>query len=345
MALSNSQYESIIKKYERTRDYNRQLLAARREQVYLSVPGYRELEESVSGLAAAAARLVLEGDSTARDKLSARLSEISRQRARLLTDAGFSPDYLTPIYTCPDCQDTGYVDGSDGLREKCRCFRQQELSIRYAQSNIQDMIRHENFSTLSYDFYQDEDLRHFRSAVELSKDFTENFKKSYRNIFFYGTVGTGKSFLSGCIANELLQAGFSVIYFSAAGLFDRLARYAFDSRARETLLDFYEDLYQCDLLIIDDLGTEVTNSFVTSQFFACLNERSLRKKSIIISTNLCLEELRDRYSDRIFSRITSGFALCKLTGPDIRIERKRKANIAAAPDTDGTTETSSAGTF
>ena len=339
MALSNSQYEAIIKKYEHTRDYNRQLLETRREKVYASIPVYQELEESVSGLAAATAKLVLEGDDTARDKLRARLSEISRQRAELLTEAGFPPDYLDPVYTCKECQDTGYVVAENGLKEKCRCFRQQELSIRYAQSNIQDMIRRENFSTLSYEYYQGEDLQHFRAAATLSKDFAKNFKESYRNLFFYGTVGTGKSFLSGCIACELLQAGFSVIYFSASGLFDRLARYAFDSRAREALQDFYEDLYQCDLLIIDDLGTEVTNSFVTSQLFACLNERGLRRKSVIISTNLCLEELRDRYSDRIFSRITSNFSLCKLTGPDIRIYRKRMANTALAQDVQNITET------
>ena len=87
--------------------------------------------------------------------------------------------------------------------------------------------------------------------------------------------------------------------------------------------DFCEDIYGCDLLIIDDLGTEITNTFVASQLFSCLNERGLRKKSMIISTNLSLEELRDRYSDRIFSRITSSFSLCKLTGQDIRICKKR----------------------
>ena len=326
MALSNPQYEAIIKNYERTRDDNRHLLETRRAQVYASVPEYQKLEESVSGLAASAARLVLEGDDSALTQLKAKLSEISKQRTDLLTGAGFSADYLEPFYTCPLCQDTGYVTGSEGLREKCRCFRQQEISILYAQSNIQDMIKRENFNTLSYEYYQGEDLQHFKAAVHLSKDFTENFKECFRNLFFYGTVGTGKSFLSGCIAGELLQSGFSVIYFSASGLFDRLARYAFDSKAKEALQDFYEDLYQCDLLIIDDLGTEVTNSFVTSQLFACLNERSLRKKSVIISTNLSLEELRDRYSDRIFSRITSNFSLCKLTGPDIRIYRKRMAN-------------------
>ena len=325
MALNNSQYEMIIKKYEQTRDYNRHLLETRQKEVYAAVPAYRELEDSVSSLAAAAAKLVLEGDSTAQDKFKTRLAEIAAQRAKLLADAGFAADYLEPVYTCVDCQDTGYVTDIYGLPEKCHCFRQQEVSIRYAQSNIQDMIRRDNFSTLSYEYYQGDDLQRFKAAVELAEDFTENFNESYRNFFFYGTVGTGKSFLSGCIAEKLLKAGCSVIYFSASGLFDQLARYAFDSKAKEALQEFYDDLYRCDLLIIDDLGTEMTNSFVASQLFSCLNERDLRRKSTIISTNLSLEELRDRYSDRVFSRVTSNFSLCKLTGPDIRISKKLQA--------------------
>lgn len=118
-----------------------------------------------------------------------------------------------------------------------------------------------------------------------------------------------------------------MIYFSAAGLFETLARYSFDAKSKDILYDLCEDLYGCDLLIIDDLGTETTNSFITSQLFSCLNERYLRSKATLISTNLNLEELRDRYSDRIFSRITSSFTLCKLTGRDIRILKKRLASM------------------
>ena len=326
MALTNSQYDSITREYERVQDKNRHILDARREEIYQKVDGYRELEESVGSLSHAAVRLVLEGDNAAPAKLHDQLKELSVKRAKLLTDAGYPSDYLDPIYLCRECEDTGYILTPEGTRQKCRCLRQKELSIRYAQSNLQDLIRRENFSTLSYEYYQGEDLQHFKAAVELSKNFVENFNQVYRNLFFYGTVGTGKSFLSGCIANELLQAGFSVIYFSASGLFERLARYAFDTKDKDALHAFYADLYGCDLLIIDDLGTEVTNSFVTSQLFSCLNERGLQHRPVITSTNLSLEELRDRYSDRIFSRITSGFSLCKLTGPDIRIYRKRQAN-------------------
>ena len=329
MALTRAQHDSIIRKYEHTRDLNRQLAEERRETVYKTIPEYRQLEESVSTISVLTARRMLEGDERALEELRSRLADISAQKKQLLQQHSFAPDYLEPLYSCPDCQDTGYITDSDGHKKKCPCFRRQEMSILYEQSNIQNIFAKENFSTLSYEYYQGDDLRRFENTVNLCQNFVQNFKQGYHNLFFYGTVGTGKSFLSGCIANELLKASHSVIYFSAMGLFDTLARYAFDSSAKGELQVFHEDLYGCDLLIIDDLGTEVTNSFVTSQLFACLNERHMRQKATIISTNLSLEELRDRYSDRVFSRITSNYSLCKLTGPDIRIYKKRMANSSA----------------
>ena len=329
MALSNSQYEAIRKEYQRTRDENRILAEARLREVCEAVPEYLPLSESVSTLSVARARRMLEGDEDALSGLHQELAELACRRKCLLAEHGFPEDYLEPVYRCPDCQDTGYVTSDQGLKTKCHCFRQQEISLLYAQSHIQELIERENFSVLSYEYYQGEDLRRFEAAVGISRKFIREFGEVCRNLFFYGTVGTGKSFLSGCIARELLQRGCSVLYFSAAGLFDTLARYTFDGRLKDSLQDFCEDLYGCDLLILDDLGTEITNSFVTSALFSCLNERHLRGRSTLISTNISLEELRDRYSDRIFSRISSGFTLCKLTGPDIRILKKRLSNAPA----------------
>ena len=323
MALNNAQYESIIRDYENIRDANRHTLESRKAEVYQAVPEYWELEDSISTLSVSAAKAMLAGDDNARDRLHDSLLHIRQRQQALLTSAGLPVDYLKPIYRCPACEDTGYITDENNLKQKCSCFRQREISILYSQSNIQDMISRENFSTLSTEYYQGEDLRRFESAVDLCRNFIKNFIQDYHNILFYGTVGTGKSFLSGCIAKELIDKGYSVIYFSSSGLFDMLARYSFDYKEKEALQDFCEDIYGCDLLIIDDLGTEITNTFVSSQLFSCLNERGLRKKAMIISTNLSLEELRDRYSDRIFSRITSSFSLCKLTGQDIRICKKR----------------------
>lgn len=323
MALTNSQYKSIMRAYDQIRDQHRYESELRKEEIYQKLPEYRDLQTSMSTCSMDAAKQMFAGDDSAKERLHQKLTDIKERQEQLLLSAGYPSDYLEPVYTCKDCEDTGYVTAPDGTKKKCSCFRNREISILYSQSNIQELIANENFATLSYEYYQGQDLQRFEAAVALSKDFVKNFSLDYRNILFYGTVGTGKSFLSGCIAKELLDAGHSVIYFSASGLFELLARYSFNHKEKETLQDFCDDLYSCDLLIIDDLGTEVTNSFVASQLFACLNERMLCRKAMIISSNLSLEELRDRYSDRIFSRITSGFSLCKITGQDIRIYNKR----------------------
>lgn len=348
MALTNTQYESIIRGYQKRQTANHHLWGERRETVYEQIPGFRELDETIRSTSLSHARRLLgrvdnSGNCSmeqSMDELHEALADLSSRKRLLLAKAGFPADYLEPVYDCPDCQDTGYItpenqdgkrssqenDLGEAVRVKCHCFRRQEISLLYEQSNIQEMIERENFTTLSFTYYEGEDLSRFRDAVAAGKEFVRNFKTEYQNLFFYGTVGTGKSFLSGCIAREILQNGHPVIYFSSSGFFETLAKYSFDNKAKETLYNFYEDLYNCDLVIIDDLGTELTNLFVNSQLFTFLNERHLRKKATIISTNLSLDELSVRYSDRIFSRITSNFGLYKLTGPDIRMLKKRMAN-------------------
>ena len=321
MALTNSQYNTIMKTYEEKQLASRQELDAKIAHINKNVPRYQELSEQISSLAVKQAFLMLEQDAGNKEEFKNTLANLRKEKAQVLLDAGYPADYLEPVFVCPDCKDTGYI----GL-EKCHCFKQQIINLLYQQSNIHEMLKETNFSNLSYEYYEGEDLIHFENAVKTCKDFIDCFNSDYHNLFFYGTVGTGKSFLSGCIAKELIDQGKSVIYFSSTGLFEKLSTLSFDYNAKEDKAELYEDLYSCDLLIIDDLGTELTNNFSSSQFFSCLNERILRKKSFIISTNLSLQELRDRYSDRIFSRITSNFKLCKITGPDIRMYKKRLTN-------------------
>ncbi|MCI9374256.1 MAG: ATP-binding protein [Lachnospiraceae bacterium] len=321
MPLTNTQYDIILRDYENRQLKNRHEAEQRAAYVYDHVPGYRELDESVAAVSVSQGKKYLAGDEQAMEELKLLISELSFKKARLLKEAGLPEDYLKPVHTCPDCRDTGYIDG-----QKCHCFKQAMISLLYEQSNIREMLQHDNFQSLSYEYYEGEDLSRFKKAVITCQNFIKNFNSDYHNLFFYGTVGTGKTFLSNCAAKELIESGHSVIYFSAAGLFDLLSRYSFDYKSKEDERERYADLYQCDLLIVDDLGTELTNQFVASRLFSLLNQRHMGKKATVISTNLSLEELRDRYSDRIFSRITSHYELCKLTGPDIRMYKKRLSN-------------------
>ena len=321
MPLTNTQYDIILRDYENRQLKNSHEAEQRAAYVYDHVPGYRELDESVAAVSVSQGKKYLAGDEQAMEELKLLISELSFKKARLLKEAGLPEDYLKPVHTCPDCRDTGYIDG-----QKCHCFKQAMISLLYEQSNIREMLQHDNFQSLSYEYYEGEDLSRFKKAVITCQNFIKNFNSDYHNLFFYGTVGTGKTFLSNCAAKELIESGHSVIYFSAAGLFDLLSRYSFDYKSKEDERERYADLYQCDLLIVDDLGTELTNQFVASRLFSLLNQRHMGKKATVISTNLSLEELRDRYSDRIFSRITSHYELCKLTGPDIRMYKKRLSN-------------------
>lgn len=321
MALTNTQYDTIIKSYDAKQDKNRRLLQKRTSYVYSHVQGYRELDNRIASVSVAQGKKLLEGDDGALNELKATICRLSDRKRQLLLDANLPADYLEPVYDCPDCRDTGYREGS-----KCHCFRQAVITMLYEQSGIRKMLESENFSVLSYDYYKGEDLTRFKNTVVTCRNFINNFNSDYHNLFFYGTVGTGKSFLSGCVAKELIERGHSVIYFSASGLFDTLSKLKFDYKNADELHKEYEDLFQCDLLIIDDLGTEYTNNLVNSELFSLINDRHLRQKAVIISTNLSLADFRERYSDRIFSRITSNYEICKLTGPDIRMHKKRLQN-------------------
>ena len=315
MALTNSQYDTIMRTYDATQAKNRSILRSRQEEVYQAIPSYRDLESMVADVSIAQSNKMFSGDKNALTELRSILHDISMQKESLLVSSGFPVDYLDPIYTCNLCKDTGYIDNN-----KCSCFKQAIISTLYSQSNIQNMLNDNNFSSLSYSYYTGDDLARFERAATASHNFVKTFNDPYQNLLFYGTVGTGKSFLSGCIAKELLDQGYIVLYFSSQTLFDTLSKNTFDYQNKDE--DTIHDIFTCDLLIIDDLGTEMAGKFVSTQLFKCINERHLRKKSTIISTNLSLEQLLNTYSERIFSRITTQYNAYKLTGDDIRRLRK-----------------------
>ena len=325
MSLTREQYDEIMRGYMQKQSRRHQLSLVRRDEVYEKIPEYRKLSEQVSEVAVGYlhSRVGGKGKETSASPILVRpeLSRIAEKKRQLLVSHGFPEDYLTVSPDCPLCGDTGFIDGN-----KCRCFKQKEIEILYSSSHLGELVKEHNFDNLTESSYHGEDLKRFRIASAACRRMAGQFDQVYRNIYLYGTVGTGKSFLSICIAKELLETGHSVLYFSAAALFDRLSMYSFDVRTKEELRKFTDDLYGCDLLIIDDLGTELTNQFISAQLFTCLNERHIGRKPTVISTNLSLAEMQARYSDRVFSRITNDYELYKLTGSDIRVLRRRQRN-------------------
>lgn len=331
MALSNSQYDSIMRIYNQRQLHHKHELDRRIEEIYEKIPAIREMNDEITACAVRSARRLLAGDREAADRLKSVIETVREERSELLSAYGYPPDYLTMHYDCPDCRDTGYTDG-----KKCRCFRQMELSLLYAQSNIKEILQRENFETFSFEYFDDErmDERSGRTAraymeqvAARCRQYVDEFKQNKGNLLFTGKTGLGKTFLSNCIAKDLIEQCFSVVYLPAVEMFEIFSKERFDYDATEEDKDRSQYLLNCDLLIIDDLGTELVNTFTTSQLFYVVNERLLRKKGTIISTNLPVNEMRDEFTDRVMSRIVSQYTVIPLYGEDIRIQKKLKARL------------------
>lgn len=322
MALSNSQYNTIMRIYSRRQLENKHRQDRCRQQVYETIPQVRQIEDEISAQAVACAKRLLNGDVHAREILKQRTEDLKEQKEVLLASGGFAADYMDMHYHCPECQDSGYING-----QKCRCFKKEQIRLLYAQSNIEEVLERENFSTFSFSVYDSEKVipeiqmtvaDYMEQVHGWCREYVENFQEKGGNLIFTGSTGVGKTFLTNCIAKELIDRYQSVIYLSSNDLFEVFSKNKFHYETEEEMRDMYQHILDCDLLIIDDLGTELNNSFVSSQLFYCINERLLRTKSTIISTNLSLTMLRDTYSDRISSRIISKYSIIPLYGGDIR---------------------------
>lgn len=328
MGLTNAQYNAIMRDYQRQQARGAQELARRTAEIYDRFPEFSEIDAQIAGASTACARQLLTDGDGDLNALRARIAQLSQRRTVILKSAGYPEDYLKPTYRCPDCQDTGYI-GS----QKCHCFRQAAIDLLYTQSNLQEILNTENFSAFSLDYYSQQLIdpvtgqtarQIAQRALEECRRFVEAFDDHFENLFLYGNTGLGKTFLSHCIAKELLESTHSVIYFSSFRLFELFAASTF-GRTDDAQGEMEQHIFDCDLLIIDDLGTELVNSFVSSELFHVINERILRRRSTLISTNLALGTFADTYSERVFSRISSSYKMLKLFGDDIRLQKKISA--------------------
>ena len=223
MALSNSQYDAIMREYGRQQMENQHRLEERRREIYGRLPVIRELEAEIAGRSVACARRLLEGDQGALERLRAELSDLREQKALLIRAAGYPDDYLELHYRCPDCKDTGLIDG-----RKCHCFLQAQMKLLYAQSNLDQVLDQENFRSLTFKYYDDREVlpeigitnaAYMKRVVQGCRDFVADFDRKHDNLLFTGSTGVGKTFLTNCIARELMDSCHSVIYLSATATF------------------------------------------------------------------------------------------------------------------------------
>ena len=294
-----------------------------REAFYAVCPRARELERSLGTTAVSAARAVL-GGGNVREQLGL-LREKSRalqaEFSALSKAHGFSERDLEPRYQCPKCGDTGYVDG-----RMCSCLRRLLREEAYRRLNALTPLSLSTFETFSLGYYPERSepganrspRSAMREVLRNCKKYAETFSADSRNLLLQGATGLGKTHLSLAIANEVLQKGFGVVYGSVTNLTAKLENEHF---GREESGDTSNLLQACDLLILDDLGTEFRSAFSVASVYNLVNTRLLLRRPTIISTNLSMRELQERYSDRFASRIAGNYVRLLFLGHDNRVQK------------------------
>lgn len=324
MSLTNSQYESIMREYSERQFKDVFESTKIKNEIYSKNPRLSEIDSQVASESVKASKEMLSGNTKALDDLKKKVAMLKAEKEEIINGLGYTLEDLEPKYVCKDCRDTGFING-----KPCHCFKQAAIDKKYSQSRLEKVINEENFDNFNLDYYSKEEFDNNISAYDNAKnvlmrckEYCDNFAGG-ENILIYGKPGIGKTYLTHCIAKDLLDKSYSVIYFTADELIKVFQKETFEKD--EVLEQTSESIYSCDLLIIDDLGTEFVNSFTSSKIFTCINERLLRGNSTVISTNLSLQELMEIYSERTFSRI-SQFNIMKLFGKDIRIKKQAQNN-------------------
>ncbi len=270
-------------------------------------------DATVANLKADYTKACIAGDTTAKATFDATVANLKAQREAYLTAQGFDADTYTRHYHCTTCKDTGYVKG-----EMCHCL----LSIISEASFSQPQARHENFSTFSMDVYPPQTMADVKGRLKLFTHYCRHFEAMTDNYLFTGHPGRGKTFLSNCIVNALVDQGYRIIYITAAHLVKLVQEYLYN-RGYD-INDLYQALLDCDLLIIDDLGAEYSSKFSGSQLFEIINARILSGKKMIISTNLTTQDIVTQYDARLSSRIRGNFKTVPFYGDDIRLIKKQR---------------------
>lgn len=329
MSMTNSDFNKILRMYDQRQAKNRQELLDRQDKAFAAVPRLREIHNEIGSVGLKSIQATLrEPNKKAffENQLLSTIQRLKEERTSLLKTNRFPDDYLEPHYTCSDCQDTGYIQN-----ERCHCLKQAVIDFSYEQSNLKHVLENENFSKFSFNYYSKEidktvgisPYTNMQSVHQHCIDFTQQFNTHFNNLILYGQSGLGKTFLCNSIAKELLDQGKTVIYLSSFQLFRLFENYRFHKEEEIVSNDDIEAIFVCDLLIIDDLGTEFNNALTSAELFNCLNTRLLNQKSTVISTNLAPSEWVNKYSERIVSRIFGYYTQLKFFGSDIRLKKYR----------------------
>jgi len=247
--------------------------------------------------------------------LKERNQQLCRNRRKIIKSLGYPEDYADVHYTCTECSDTGFVDGA----KMCRCFREELIKATIISSGIGNLIQKQSFENFDLSLYGKDTPEYKRMArnLEAAREYAKSFGKNRGNLLLIGNTGTGKTHISTAIAKEIISAGYDVVYDSVQNIVTEFENDRFHSGYGQ--LPKSTKFLECDLLIIDDLGTEFISQFTVSCLYNLLNTRQNRGLATLISTNLSPKELSDTYTDRIYSRLIGGYQILSFEGKDRRL--------------------------
>lgn len=327
-------YSSNVYKTAADRLFERRLNAEkdadrRRAQIYQKLPVVKELEYQISSSGVRAARAVLGGENVVEhmQRLQDENLALQSELDRVLKSNGYSGDALEPHYFCSKCNDTGYIE-ENGKTIVCTCLKQMLISCACEELNRTAPLSLSTFDAFSLDYYSKEadstigisPYNQMQRILKFCMDYAAGFTPHSQSILMKGSTGLGKTHLSLAIANEIIKKGFGVIYVSAPSLTQQFEK-LFRTKNQEDY-SLINMLIDCDLLIVDDLGTELQSKYYLSQIYNIFNSRMLSNKPIIINTNLTLRELEKDYSERFVSRICGNAQRLDFIGSDIRVRKK-----------------------
>lgn len=326
MQYQDGAIRRIMNEYDELRTIARAKRDELVEKVYNEIPEIKKIESEINRLGIENFGKIIKNPEKAQEinqEFEKNLAILNEKKAEILKNNNIPEDYDEVKYNCEKCFDTGYED-----TKKCSCFTQKLINLRYDLSNMKEMLH--DFSEFSFDYYSNKPIENLgiteRENIEIiykkAVDFCKN--DDAKNMFFYGGCGFGKTFLSSCIAKNMMDSGKTVIYTSASGLFSDYEDYKFGKKENDDFEVMRDLMRDCDLLILDDLGCEVISSLSCQLLNEIINERIITKKKMIISTNMNMKGIAQKYSDRIASRIYEAFEILHFVGQDIRVQKLLK---------------------
>ena len=314
---------------ERLRSDNRAEESRRRAEIYARLPEIEKLDASIRGVMAELTGRMLGRGGRSVEELERESLALQEKRSALLRENGYPEDYLAPIYACPRCRDTGWADGKicDCLSRLYKQEQTRELAPLLGQGN-------QTFESFRLDYYSPvadgEGERSPRQQMErvlaICRDYADNFSDRSPNLLFTGAPGLGKTFLSASIAQVVADRGFGVAYDTVTGLLAAFEREKFsrDTDEQADAASRVRQLLSCDLLILDDLGTEMPTAFTQSALYTLLDGRLRAGKKTVISTNLDQNDVSERYGAALASRLEGEYLWLAFRGRDIRALRKER---------------------